>query len=78
MAALVERITSPGQPATRDEVRRVTAKPKAGRPKAFTFNYRPQHKHFALRLSFRKGKAERQEVIEALESILEDLRRAKD
>jgi len=78
MAALVERITSQGQPATRDEVRRVTAKPKAGRPKAFTFNYRPQHKHFALTLSFRKGKAERQEVIEALESIIEDLRRVKD
>jgi ParB family chromosome partitioning protein len=78
MAALVERITSQGQPATRDEVRRVIAKPKAGRPKAFTFNYRPPHKHFALRLSFRKGKAERQEVIDALESILEELRRSKD
>ena len=76
MAALVERITSHDQPATRDEVRRATAKPKPGRPKAFTFNYRPDHKHFTLKLSFRKGKAERDEVIAALEQILTDLRKA--
>lgn len=78
MAALVEKITTQGSPVTREEVRKATAKPKPGRPKAFTFAYRPQHKHFSLKLSFRKGKAERQEVIDALESILDELRGQED
>ena len=73
MVALVERITSQGG-ATREEVRKQAAKPKAGRPRAFTFNYRPPTKAFNLRLSFRKGKAERGEIIAALEAILDDLR----
>jgi ParB family chromosome partitioning protein len=73
MIALVEKIATQGG-ATREEVRKQTAKPKAGRPKAFTFNYRPPTKAFNLRLSFRKGKADRDEVIAALEAIIEDLR----
>jgi len=73
MLSLVEKIAGQGG-ATREEVRRVTAKAKRGRPKAFTFNYRPQHKSFNLRLSFRKPSVEREEVIEALEAILRELR----
>ena len=75
MAALVERIAAQGS-VTREEVRKQAVKPKPGRPKAFTFNYRPPTKAFNLRLSFRKGKAERDEIIAALESILDDLRGA--
>src|SRR4029453_18825445 len=48
MVALVERITSQGG-VTREEVRKQAAKPKAGRPRAFTFNYRPPTKAFNLR-----------------------------
>ncbi len=73
MMALLERITSQGG-ATREDVRKQAAKPKAGRPRAFTFNYRPPTKAFNLRLSFRKGKAERVEIIAALEAILDDLK----
>ncbi len=73
MVALVERIASQGG-ATREQVRTAVAKPKAGRPKAFTFSYRPPTKAFNLRLSFRKGKAERTEIIAALEAIIDDLR----
>jgi ParB family chromosome partitioning protein len=73
MIALVERISSQGG-TTREEVRKATAKPKPGRPKAFTFSYRPQHKAFSLKLSFRKGAAERDEVIAALQAIIEDLK----
>jgi len=73
MIALVEKISAQGG-ATREEVRKATAKAKPGRPKAFTFNYKPQHKAFSLRLSFRKGAVEKQEVISALEAILDDLR----
>lgn len=75
MTALIERITSQGG-ATREQVRQATAKAKTkpGRPKSFVFNFKPPHKAFNLKLSFRKGKAERAEIIEALESILSELR----
>jgi ParB family chromosome partitioning protein len=72
MVALIEKITTQG--ATREEVRREIAKPRVGRPKAFTFVYKPPTKAFNLKLSFRKGKAEKAEVIAALEAILQDLR----
>ena len=48
--------------------------PRRGRPKAFTFSYRPESKAFNLKLSFSKGKADREDVIAALEAILSDLR----
>jgi ParB family transcriptional regulator, chromosome partitioning protein len=74
MAALVERIASQGG-TTREELRKaVAARAKKGRPKAFTFSYRPESKAFNLKLSFSKGKAEREDVIAALEAILRDLR----
>jgi ParB family chromosome partitioning protein len=78
MTALVEKIAAGGGATTREEVRKaVAAKPKLGRPKAFIFSYRPQHKHFTLKLSFRKGAVERDEVISALEAIINDLREQK-
>ncbi len=73
MAALVEKIVTQGG-ATRAEVRKETAKPKPGRPKAFVFNYRPTSKAFNLKLRFKKGQVERQEIITALEAILAELR----
>ena len=78
MTALVEKIAAGGGATTREELRKaVAAKPKPGRPKAFIFNYRPQHKHFTLKLRFRKGTVERDEVISALEAILSELRDQK-
>jgi hypothetical protein len=58
-------------------VRKETAKPKIGRPKAFTFNYRPSNKAFNLKLRFKKGQVERQEIISALEAILAELRASR-
>ncbi len=75
MIALVEKIASGG--ATREELRKQAAKPKVGRPKAFVWAYRPPSKAFNLKLSFRKGKAERDEIIAALEAILNDLRQTE-
>ena len=75
--ALVERITSQGG-ATREEVRRATAKPKAGRPKHFTFAYRPPTKQFNLKLSFNKARVQKDEIISALEAILQELRESQD
>jgi ParB family transcriptional regulator, chromosome partitioning protein len=77
MIALVERIAS-GH-STRESVRRETAKPRPagpGRPKAYVFNYRPTTKAFTMKLQFRKGNVERQEIIETLESILTELRQS--
>jgi ParB family chromosome partitioning protein len=73
MVALIERITREGG-ATRAAVRQETAKPKAGRPKAYTFSYRPPTKAFKLHLRFSKSRVDKAEVISALEAILAELR----
>ncbi len=76
MTALVEKITSQGG-ATRQQVREATAKPKPGRPKQYVFAYRPTTKAFNLKLSFSKARASREDVIDALEGILRELRKAR-
>ena len=76
MTALIEKIASQGG-ATRQQLREATAKPKAGRPKHYVFAFRPPTKAFNLRLSFNKSRASRDEIIDALEAILRDLRKSK-
>ena len=76
MTALIEKIASQGG-ATRQQLREATAKPKAGRPKHYVFAFRPPTKAFNLRLSFNKSRATRDEIIDALEAILRDLRKSK-
>jgi ParB family chromosome partitioning protein len=74
MMALVEQLTKGGA-ATREQARKVVAvKSKVGRPRAFVFQYRPPTKNFNLRLQFRKSDVEPDEVIEALEGIIRELR----
>lgn len=73
MVALVERIASQGG-ATREQVREAVLKPKAGRPKHYTFAYRPPTRQFNLQLRFSKSDVQKDEIITALESILADLR----
>jgi ParB family chromosome partitioning protein len=75
MVALVEQLTRDGSGVTREQARKATAKPKAGRPKAFVFQYRPPTKTFNLRIQFRKADVDRTEVIAALEAIIADLRK---
>jgi ParB family chromosome partitioning protein len=77
MTALVERIAREGI-ITREAVRKETAKPKPGRPKAYVYSYRPPTKAFNLRLSFSKSRVDRDEIIEALQAIIQELRKAKD
>jgi ParB family chromosome partitioning protein len=76
MVALIERLTRDGH-ATRQKARDEAAskRSKRGRPKAFVFSYRPPTKAFNLRLAFAKGRVERDEIIVALEDILQELRR---
>jgi ParB family chromosome partitioning protein len=73
MLGLVEKIASQGG-ATREQVRQQTQAPKAGRPKAFVFAFKPPSKAFNLRLSFNKKTASKDEIISALEAILHELK----
>jgi ParB family chromosome partitioning protein len=77
MIALIERLTRDGggQAVTREQARKVAAKPKAGRPKAFLFQYLPPTKTFNLKLQFKKSEVDKSEVIEALEGIIKELRK---
>jgi ParB family chromosome partitioning protein len=80
MTALIQKLTqdAAGQ-VTREQARKAVAlAPKAGRPKAFVFQYRPPTKTFNLRLQFRKSDVDRTEVIAALEAIISELRRTKN
>ena len=76
MTALVEKIAGQGG-ATRQQLREAAAKPKPGRPKHYVFAYRPPTKAFNLKLSFTKSRATRDEIIDALEAILRELRKTK-
>ena len=76
MLALVEKLAAQGG-ATRQQVRAETARPQPGRPRSFTFNFRAPTKAFALRMSFRKGRVDKTEIIEALEGIIRELRSSK-
>ena len=61
---------------TRSEARRIAkeAKPVRGRPKNFVFRFQPREKSFSLALQFRKASVPKDEIIRALEDILENLR----
>ena len=61
---------------TRQDVRAETAKPKAGKPRQFVFSFKPPTKTFQLRMSFKKGRVDKSEIIEALENIIRELRAA--
>ena len=76
MTALIEKIAGQGG-ATRQQLRDAAAKPKAGRPKHYVFAFRPPTKLFNMKLSFARSRVTRDEVIDALEQILRELRKAK-
>ena len=75
MVALIERLSREGEAPTREAARKETAKAKPGRPKAYVFSYRAPTKAFKLQLRFTKSRVERDEVISALEAIIEELRK---
>ena len=74
MTALVEKMASQGG-VTRQQLRDASVKPKPGRPKPYVFAYRPSSKAFNLKLAFSKSRATREDIIDALEAILRDLRK---
>jgi ParB family chromosome partitioning protein len=77
MMALVERLVNGGHGVTRQDVRKETAKGTSARPKPFVFAFKPETKQFNLRMSFRKGKVDKSEIISALEAIIRELRASR-
>jgi ParB family chromosome partitioning protein len=77
MTALIEKIASQGGGATRQQLREAAARPKPGRPKHYIFAYRPPTKAFSLKLNFARSRVTKDEVIEALEAIVRELRKSK-
>jgi ParB family chromosome partitioning protein len=79
MTALIEKIASQGQGGvTRQQLRDAArGKAKAGRPKHYVFAYRAPNKTFNVKLSFAKSRASREEIIDALEAMLRELRKAR-
>ena len=77
MMALVERLVNGGNGVTRQDIRKETARGKSGRPKPFVFAFRPETKQFNLRMSFRKGRVDKSEIISALEAIIKELRTSR-
>src|SRR5256885_5510929 len=76
MTALVEKIAGQGG-ATRQQLRDEVARVKPGRPKQFVFADRPPPKQLNLKRGFAKARVSRDEIIDALEAILKDLRKQK-
>ena len=76
MLALVEQITASG--LTRADARRVAAKTSSARPKPFAYKWVAPSRTFSLRLNFRKTSVSRDELIEALEQAVSELRTGGD
>lgn len=79
MVALIERLQKEG--ATRSEARRIVREEKPrkgkGRPRHFVFRFQPREKSYTLNLQFRKADVPKDEIIRALERILDELRSAR-
>jgi ParB family chromosome partitioning protein len=77
MAQMIARLQQEG--TTREHARRFAkeAKPKAkgarGRPRHFTFRYQPREKNFSLSLQFKQSDVPREDVVRALQSIIDEL-----
>jgi ParB family transcriptional regulator, chromosome partitioning protein len=75
MVQMVGRLLREG--GTREQARRIAkeAKPKAGRgrPRHYVFRYQPREKNFTLSLQFRKADVPREDVVRALQAIIDEL-----
>jgi len=76
MTAMIGQLQQEG--ATRHAARRLAreAKPRVGakgRPRNYAFRYQPKEKNFSLSLQFRKSHVSREEILRALQAVIEDL-----
>ena len=76
MLALIDKIGKQG--ISREEARRYNREdraPRHRRARRYTFRYQPDDEAFQLRLTFAKPEVESDELIDALENLIKDLRR---
>lgn len=76
MAVMITEIRKAG--LTRDDVRRIKerdSKP-TGRPKGFLFRFRPPDSKFALNIRFRRSEVSKDEVIQTLRDLIEQLQQS--
>jgi ParB family transcriptional regulator, chromosome partitioning protein len=76
MVSFIERLQKEGM--TRHEARRIARETKGrakARPRSYTFRFQPTEKNFTLRMQFRKSQVPREEIVRALQAIIEDLMR---
>ena len=75
MSQLIARLKNEG--GTRDQARRIAKESKAkggrGRAKPYVFRYQPREKTFSLNLQFRKSDVPREDIVRALQSIIDEL-----
>jgi len=75
MVALIERLQQEGptRAAARRLVREDKSRTPKGRPRHYVFRYQPKEKSFQLALRFGKAQVPREEVVRALQAVIEDL-----
>lgn len=76
MIGLIQKLQQEGP--TRAEARKLSRESKGkakGRPRSFVFKYQPKEKSFRLALQFKKSQVPREEIVRALQAIIEELTR---
>ncbi len=77
MHALIDKITGDG--ITREEARRFGQEDgRRSRPQQFVFRYKPEDEAFRFSMTFAKNEVAREELIQALEDVLQRLVRGDD
>ena len=72
MVRTIEEIKHAG--LTRNEVRKMKDDRKGpGRPKGFTFHFRPPNKKFTLNLKFKRSEVSKDEIIATLRELIDSL-----
>jgi ParB family chromosome partitioning protein len=75
MVALIERLQREGA-TTRQAARQVAKEGAAkakGRPRHYVFKFQPKEKSFSLALQFKRNDVPKQEVVKALQRVIEEL-----
>jgi ParB family transcriptional regulator, chromosome partitioning protein len=76
MIALIERLQREGvttRQAARQVAKDATAAKAKGRPRHYIFKFQPKEKSFSLALQFKRSDVPRQEVVQALQRVIEEL-----
>ena len=60
--------------ATAEQIKEAVKKPSKGRPKIKPWTWKPEDKSFTVSIKFKKSEYDREQVIQALEGLIQELR----